>query len=114
MIRKAFVMQVNPDAHEEYQRRHNPIWPELEAVLKSHGAHNYVIYLDNARNLLFATVEIESEERWNAVASTDVCQRWWKYMTDVMPANAGNDSNLLIVFYVQIMPDDFVMQLHRF
>ncbi len=27
---------------------------------------------------------------------------------------AGNDSNLLIVFYVQIMPDDFVMQLHRF
>ncbi|MBL7378027.1 phage tail protein, partial [Escherichia coli] len=26
---------------------------------------------------------------------------------------AGNDSNLLIVFYVQIMPDDFVMQLHR-
>ena len=27
---------------------------------------------------------------------------------------SGNDSNLLIVFYVQIMPDDFVMQLHRF
>ncbi|MDV2018469.1 L-rhamnose mutarotase, partial [Escherichia coli] len=73
MIRKAFIMQVNPDAHEEYQRRHNPIWPELEAVLKSHGAHNYAIYLDKA----------------------------------------GNDSNLLIVFYVQIMPDDFVMQLHR-
>ncbi len=28
--------------------------------------------------------------------------------------DGGNDSNLLIVFYVQIMPDDFVMQLHRF
>ncbi len=27
---------------------------------------------------------------------------------------AGNDSNLLIVFYVQIMPDDLVIQLHRF
>ncbi|ENZ8480790.1 hypothetical protein ACHBCG_005155 [Escherichia coli] len=26
----------------------------------------------------------------------------------------GSDSNLLIVFYVQIMPDDLVMQLHRF
>ena len=24
--------------------------------------------------------------------------------------NLGNDSNLLIVFYVQIMPDDLVMQ----
>ncbi|AUJ96198.1 hypothetical protein CR539_13045 [Escherichia coli] len=29
-------------------------------------------------------------------------------------SGTGNDSNLLIVFYVQIMPDDFVMQLHRF
>ena len=103
MIRKAFVMQVSPDAHEEYQRRHNPIWPELEAVLKSHGAHNYAIYLDKARNLLFATVEIESEERWNAVGSTDVCQRWWKYMTDVMPANPDNSpvsSELQEVFYL--------------
>ncbi len=33
------------------------------------------------------------------------------YSEDLLP---GNDSNLLIVFYVQIMPDDFVMQLHRF
>ncbi len=32
----------------------------------------------------------------------------------VAVADRGNDSNLLIVFYVQIMPDDFVMQLHRF
>ncbi|MBW8667248.1 antitermination protein, partial [Escherichia coli] len=31
-----------------------------------------------------------------------------------MLQKAGNDSNLLIVLYVQIMPDDFVMQLHRF
>ncbi len=34
--------------------------------------------------------------------------------TDRVLNIAGNDSNLLIVFYVQIMPDDFVMQLHRF
>ncbi len=30
------------------------------------------------------------------------------------PRILGSDSNLLIVFYVQIMPDDLVMQLHRF
>ena len=33
---------------------------------------------------------------------------------DSYSAVGGNDSNLLIVFYVQIMPDDLVMQLHRF
>ena len=32
----------------------------------------------------------------------------------IWQSSEGNDSNLLIVFYVQIMPDDFVMQLHRF
>ena len=37
-----------------------------------------------------------------------------KQRKDYYYARMGNDSNLLIVFYVQIMPDDFVMQLHRF
>ncbi len=41
--------------------------------------------------------------------------RYWENdATNKRYAIAGNDSNLLIVFYVQIMPDDFVMQLHRF
>ncbi|MGL5385199.1 MAG: L-rhamnose mutarotase [Enterobacterales bacterium] len=103
MIRKAFVMQVNPDAHAEYQRRHNPIWPELEQVLKEHGAHHYSIFLDEARNLLFGYVEIESEERWNAVANTAVCQRWWQHMGDVMPSNPDHSpvsSPLREVFYL--------------
>ena len=32
MIRKAFVMSVNAGAHVEYARRHDPIWPELQAT----------------------------------------------------------------------------------
>jgi hypothetical protein len=35
-------------------------------------------------------------------------------LEEFLHGTQGNDSNLLIVFYVQIMPDDFVMQLHRF
>ncbi|SQO45556.1 Nicotinate-nucleotide--dimethylbenzimidazole phosphoribosyltransferase [Escherichia coli] len=38
----------------------------------------------------------------------------WEEGVAISPKEVGNDSNLLIVFYVQIMPDDFVMQLHRF
>jgi L-rhamnose mutarotase len=104
MIRKAFVMQVNPDAHAEYQQRHSPIWPELEQVLKEHGAHHYSIFLDEARNLLFGYVEIESEERWDAVANTAVCQRWWQHMGDVMPSNPDHSpvsSPLREVFYLE-------------
>ncbi|CAI4148246.1 hypothetical protein ANGUJ1_23905 [Escherichia coli] len=41
-------------------------------------------------------------------------ERYTSYRNEADKVYAGNDSNLLIVFYVQIMPDDFVMQLHRF
>ncbi|AHF75843.1 L-rhamnose 1-epimerase [Sodalis praecaptivus] len=104
MIRKAFVMQLNPEAHQEYERRHNPIWPELAQTLKQHGAHHYSIFLDEQRHLLFAYVEMESEARWDAVAETEVCQRWWRHMTDVMPANADNSpvsATLRPVFYLE-------------
>src|SRR2546427_4378337 len=30
MIRKAFRMSVHPGGEHEYERRHNPIWPEFE------------------------------------------------------------------------------------
>ncbi|MCL2897972.1 L-rhamnose mutarotase [Brenneria tiliae] len=104
MLRKAFVMSVFPGRHAEYRQRHNPVWPELAAVLKAHGAHRYSIFLDKRRNLLFGYVEIESEARWNAVAQTEVCRRWWRYMTEVMPANADNSpvsDELESVFYLE-------------
>jgi L-rhamnose mutarotase len=31
-------------------------------------------------------VEFDSQERWEAVAATDVCRRWWRHMSDVMPS----------------------------
>ena len=45
---------------------------ELEDTLKSHGAHNYSIFLLPDTRQLFAYVEIESEARWAAIASTEV------------------------------------------
>ncbi len=90
MIRKAFVMHVNPDQHDEYVRRHNPIWPELEEALKSHGVHNYSIFLHPTTNQLFAYAEIEDEVTWQSIAETDVCRRWWKHMRDLMPTNPDN------------------------
>jgi len=87
MIRKAFVMSVAPGREQEYATRHQPIWAELAAVLRAHGSHNYSIFLDPTTRQLFAYVEIEDEARWQAVAHTEVCQRWWRFMRDLMPGN---------------------------
>jgi len=34
-------------------------------------------------------VEVGSEERWLALVQTEVCQRWWRFMADIMPADAN-------------------------
>jgi len=90
MIRKAFVMTVHPGAEQEYERRHRPIWPELENVLLAHSVSSYSIFLYAETQQLFAYVEFESEAQWNAIAQTDVCQRWWNHMREIMPSNADN------------------------
>lgn len=104
MIRKAFRMYVNPDAHVEYERRHRPIWAELESALKDHGVVKYSIFLEPESNQLFAYAEIESEERWAAIAETYVCKLWWAHMKDVMPAANDNrpiSSDLVEVFHIE-------------
>jgi hypothetical protein len=36
---------VNEGCEAEYEKRHSPIWQELQDVLRAHGAHNYSIFL---------------------------------------------------------------------
>ena len=90
MIRKAFRMSVNEGQETEYERRHNPIWQELIDTLRSHGVTSYSIFIDPITRDLFAYAEIESEERWQAIAGTDVCRRWWAHMREIMPSNPDN------------------------
>jgi L-rhamnose mutarotase len=90
MVRKAFRMSVRAGCEGEYERRHNPIWSELEATLIDHGVQHYSIFLDPVTNDLFAYAEIESEARWQAIASTAICQRWWQTMSELMPSNPDN------------------------
>lgn len=87
MIRKAFRMKVHVGAAEEYERRHRPIWKELEDTLLAHGVRTYSIYLDPVLLDLFAYVEVEDAGQWDSIAATEVCRRWWRFMRDIMPAN---------------------------
>jgi L-rhamnose mutarotase len=104
MIRKAFRMSVHAGREDEYARRHAPIWRELEDVLVAHGVRTYSIYLDAETRDLFAYAEIDSEERWQAIASTEVCRGWWRSMKELMPSNPDGSPvarDLREVFHVE-------------
>ena len=87
MIRKAFVMSVHPGREAEYEARHNPIWSELEETLKDYSVSTYTIFLHTGSRQLFAYVEVEDQAKWDAIAETSICRRWWTYIRELMPSN---------------------------
>lgn len=87
MMRKAFVMQLHAGMEEEYEKRHRPIWPDLERVLREHGVCNYSIFLHAETMQLFGYAEIEDEELWNSIANTAICRKWWQHMAPLMATN---------------------------
>jgi L-rhamnose mutarotase len=104
MLRKAFLMAVHSGSEREYERRHNPIWPELERTLLEHGVQTYSIFLDQETGQLFGYVEYAHEETWRQIAQTEVCKRWWSHMRELMPSNENNSpvtKDLREVFHLQ-------------
>lgn len=89
-MRIAFKMKVFKDKYDEYKKRHENVYPELEALLKEAGAENYSIFLDEESGTLFGYVELESLEKWDEIPESEVCKKWWTYMRDIMETNPDN------------------------
>ncbi len=87
MQRHAFRMFLNPGQREEYQRRHDAIWPELKALLRESGVRNYSIFLDHDANVFFAYLERTDDHGMDALPSHPVMKRWWAHMRDIMASH---------------------------
>ena len=61
---KGFKMKLYDGMAEEYEKRHNEIWPELVESIKGFGASNYSIFLNKETNELFSYLEVEDAELW--------------------------------------------------
>ena len=64
---KGFKMKLYSGMAEEYERRHNLLWPEMKEMIHEHGGRNYSIFLDEET---MATLDrnLQSEEEFlNAV-----------------------------------------------
>ena len=85
---KGFKMKLYEGMAEEYEKRHNELWPEMRDMIHEYGGKNYSIFLDKETNILFGYIEIESEERWAQSANTAICRKWWHFMADIMETNA--------------------------
>lgn len=102
--RLAFKMKVNPGVIEAYKKRHDNLWPELHRLLKEAGISEYSIFYDRETNFLFAFQKQSGEKGSQDLGQTEVVQRWWKYMADIMETNPDNSPvsvPLEEVFYME-------------
>ena len=104
MKRCAFKMKLKPGKKEEYQKRHNAIWPDLRKLLHDAGIREYSIFFDEETNTLFAVQKIVGERGSQDLAQTVIVQKWWAYMADIMDTNPDNSPvsiPLEEVFYLE-------------
>ncbi|MFD1000938.1 L-rhamnose mutarotase [Ohtaekwangia kribbensis] len=90
MKRAAFKMKLKPGYREEYKKRHDAIWPELKKLLQDAGIHDYSIFLDEETDTLFAVQKIDGKAGSQDLGKTEIVQRWWAYMADIMETNPDN------------------------
>ncbi|MGZ5134791.1 MAG: L-rhamnose mutarotase [Flavitalea sp.] len=87
MTRVAFKMKIFEGFEEEYKKRHDALWPELQKLLKETGIHEYSIFLDETTNSLFGFFKTDDPKNLDNLPAHPVMQRWWKYMGDIMECN---------------------------
>ena len=103
MIHKSFKMHLYEGMAEEYERRHNLLWPGMKDMIHEYGGHNYSIFLDSETNVLYGYIEIEEEGKWAKSADTAINRKWWDYMADIMDTNPDNSPvsvDLMPVFHL--------------
>lgn len=88
-MKLAFVMKLKPGYAEEYKKRHDAIWPELSQLLKDNGISDYTIFLDELSNNLFA-VQQQTGSSSQDLGTTEIVQKWWTFMADIMETNPDN------------------------
>lgn len=91
MEKFAFKMQLNPGCREEYERRHNEIWPELVELLQDAGISDYSIHIDEETNVLFGVMLRTENHKMDALPAHEIMRKWWAYMADVMLVHPDNE-----------------------
>ena len=83
-------MKLNLGAIEAYKKRHDEIWPELHTLLKDAGISEYSIFFDEETQMLFAFQKQAGDQGSQDLGKTEIVQRWWKHMADIMETNPDN------------------------
>jgi len=82
MERICFLLKVKPDRLEEYEARHQAVWPEMLEALRQTGWRNYSLFL-RPDGLLIGYLETEDfEAAVRNMQAYPVNSRWQQEMAE--------------------------------
>lgn len=88
MQRVAFQLKLRHGAAEAYDAAHREVWPEMLALLKSAGVHEYSIFRRD--ELLILCMQVEDFERtWTLIEASPLNRRWQEAMAPLFEPLEG-------------------------
>ncbi|MEE3359783.1 MAG: L-rhamnose mutarotase [Pseudomonadota bacterium] len=103
MEKVAFRMVLNEGQLDEYEKRHDEIWPELATVLRDAGVEDYSIHYDPETRHLFGVLWRRDDHAMDSLPDHPVVKKWWAFMADIMetnPDNSPKQTELKTVFHL--------------
>ncbi len=83
MASYAWILKVRPGYEEEYKKRHDDLWPEMDAALRASGITSYHIFRHGLD--LFGYFETDDLDAMIAYLKDDpVNARWSEHMGPIM------------------------------
>ncbi len=88
MVSKGLALRLKPGAYDEYKKRHDEIWPEMQEMMNRLDMH-MVIY--RRGDILFVHETAPSEEHFARAAADPVTPKWNEYMKEVLVSDADGE-----------------------
>jgi L-rhamnose mutarotase len=76
MERTCFVIEIDPAAADEYERRHREIWPEMVEAIRDSGIRNFTGFLRGHEVIYYAECDPDVATSFAKLATYAVNDRW--------------------------------------
>jgi L-rhamnose mutarotase len=96
MERFCFLMTIKPGAEEEYERRHDELWPELAAAISAAGISNYTLFRRGLQVVGYWECVPDAPTALRRISETEVDRRWTESMSDLIDEEVGEDGLPLV------------------
>ena len=84
-------MKLKPGCADEYQRRHDELWPALGTALRTAGIEDYSIFLDEQTLTLFAVQTLAEGHSADQLPHLPIVRQWWESMAPLMETHPNHE-----------------------